>query len=600
MIDAATQAWIRNKSDEAAAANGCTFDVERAVFVVNWIESVCRLYEGEWAGQPLILRGCLDCGYDLQGVDGAERARRHCECVAAGHQVDWQYECVMRLFGWVRWSEKWKRLIRRFVQASIWVCKKNKKTPTLAAIGLYLLAGDGEQGQKVFLAAKNGKQARELAGKHIIEMVRACPDLAPPDGECTINQSTKQVTHEESRSILVPLSSENTRTQQANEGLNGSVLIDETHVVDRDFIGRISRAGISRSEPLQIEVSTAGDDQDGYGKERFDRAVAVMNGIFDEQELFAAVYAAPQDLNDADLDADPLKYGRMANPAMGHTVEAEEFLRDYRTSRAKSLYDFLLFKKYRLNVWSHSANPWLEAGDWQASQQQYGETDLEGMECYAGLDLSRVWDMSALVLCFPWAKGEYRLLSYFWLPRETAERKSDVVPFTQWAKEGLLTLTPGDDIDYGFIKGTIRKLAKRFKIRKLRYDPTYANELTQSLEQGQTDETGKAIEQGIAGLVREPFLQTLMNFTVPTKDFERLLKAKKLHHNGHKILTWQSGHVHVYRDSNGNIRPVKPKDGVKKIDGIVAAIQALSGAMDKTTTPAPTYYLKNELEVLSW
>src|SRR5690349_10211152 len=96
-IDKLTREWIRSAADERAAKNGCRFDPERAGFTVEWIQRYCRLYEGEGAGQVLKL-------------------------------VDWQLEATMRLFGWVRWSERWDREIRRFRQASIWVPKKNKKS----------------------------------------------------------------------------------------------------------------------------------------------------------------------------------------------------------------------------------------------------------------------------------------------------------------------------------------------------------------------------------------------------------------------------------------------------------------------------------------
>ena len=68
---------------------------------------------------------------------------------------------------------------------------------------------------------------------------------------------------------------------------------------------------------MHIEVSTAGNNPDGYGKERFDYADEVLRGVVEDQNLFVAIYAAPQDLSDSDFDADPLKYARMANPAMG-------------------------------------------------------------------------------------------------------------------------------------------------------------------------------------------------------------------------------------------------------------------------------------------
>lgn len=577
-IDTVTQAWIRNPADRKAAAKGCRFDVGRGSFVVEWIERYCRLYEGEWAGEPLVLRGCLDCGYDREGVDLEERARRHVECVAAGHNVSWQYDCTMRLFGWVRYSQKWDREVRRFRQASVFVAKKNTKSPTISAWGWYLLCGDGEPGQKVFLAAKDGKQARGIMGEHVLAMLEQSPELRE---ECSINRSTMRVTHHPSRSWMEPLSSSNARTQKSKEGLNGSVLIDEVHVVDRDFVRRLNRAGISRSEPLHIEVSTAGNDPDSYGKERFDYALRVEKGDTEDQELFVAIYAAPQDLTEADLDKDLLKCGRMANPAMGHTVDPEEYLRDYERSK-QSIQAMLDFMMYRLNVWQRSANPWLKADDWARCYRRFDEDSLSGRRCWAALDLSRTRDMSALVLVFHGDEAEeFLLLPYFWLPEERARAIEPFVPdVVSWKQSGSLIVTSGGVTDYGFIKAKFRQLADRFDIQKLIYDPKYAEELTQSLEQGETDDKGNTLATG-TGVPRLAFPQTDLNFATPTADFERLVIAGKLHHNGHPVLTWQASHATVLRrPMSGIIRVFKPASGnTKTVDGIVAGIMGLCGAM---------------------
>ncbi len=539
MIDAVTKRWIRNASDERAAADGCRFDEARGQFVVDWIHNYCKLYEGEYAGQRMELR-------------------------------DWQLECTMRLFGWTRYSEQWKRWVRRFRQATIFISKKNKKSPTLAAWGLYLLCGDGEPGQKVFLGAKDGTQAREIAGKHAIEMLMKSPELMQ---ECSINKSLMQITHEPSRSIMRPMSSSNSKTQESKEGINGSILVDEVHVVDREFIARISRAGISRSEPLQIEVSTAGSNPDGYGKERFDYAVKVEAGEFVDQQFFAAIYAAPQDLNDADLADDVMKYAKMANPALGHTVDPEELLSDYE--RCKSdLRQLADFKMYRLNIWQRSAAPWLSPIAWDMCKRDFTIADLAGMSCYAALDLSRTRDMSALVFLFPMPDESVRVLAYFWLPEKVAKDNNYKVPFLQWAADGWLELTPGDVIDYGYIRKRYREIAAKVDVYELAFDPKYAEETTQALSDGVVSADGRSIEEG-TGVQRFAYPQTLMHFTGPCKQIERLVLAGQLHHNGNPILTWQAKHCSVWHDCNQNIRPVKPEgSNLNKIDGIVAMIMA--------------------------
>lgn len=539
-IDATTKRWIKNVADERAAANGCAFDEGRGQYVVDWCRKYLRLYEGEHAGEPFEMR-------------------------------DWQYDATMRLFGWVKFSERWGRKVRRFTKAGIWVPKKNKKSPTLAAWGLYTLAGDGEQGQKVFFGAKDGSQAREIAGKHAIEMVLSSPELS---ADCKINLTHMQITHLETRSILKPMSSGDSKTQKSKEGINGSVFIDETHVVDREFVNRISRAGISRSEPLFVQLSTAGNDPEGYGKSEFDYGLSVESGeTTDEQYLFIGYYA-PQDITDEQLAADPVKYGKHANPAWGHTVGEEEYLADYNRSRG-SISDLADFKMYRLNVWQASDNPWLNMGDWSLCRDEYTEADLLGQECWGGLDLAKTRDTTALVLIFPTDDDEkgrrcYRQLAYFWLPESRAAALRDKVNYQTWAKQGHITLTHGNTCDYRFVQSRIAEVFDRFRVQVLAIDKYYSEQLVQNL----VDDHGLPLEAFVE------FPQTISAFAAPTAAYERAIIDKTLRHNGNPLLTWQAGNVRVKPDPNGNIRPVKQQHGdYRTVDGMVAGIMAYELAM---------------------
>ena len=74
-VDKLTREWIRNASDERAALRGYRFDGERASETVDWIQRYCYLYEGDRAGERMILG-------------------------------DWQLDATMRLFGGVKYSEE--------------------------------------------------------------------------------------------------------------------------------------------------------------------------------------------------------------------------------------------------------------------------------------------------------------------------------------------------------------------------------------------------------------------------------------------------------------------------------------------------------------
>lgn len=595
-MDADTKLWLRNEGDARAVHNGCSLDVLRGGYTVWWIERYCKLYEGEgYAGEPLILHGCKECDHsefyatteDWLNDDGTpgpaqaihlERAALFAECIAHGHDIDWQYEVHMRLYGWKRFSDRWNRHVRRFRQGSIWTPKKQKKSPTLAANGWYLLAGDGEPGQKVFLAAKNGDQARNNSAKHTVEMWLKSPELR---AECTLNRSTLQITHESSRSVMYPLSSANASTEKSKEGLNGSVLIDETHVVDRAFVNRINRAGISRSEPMFLEFSTAGNDPDSYGKERFDLATDVQAGTKTDEELFVAIYAAPQDVTDEELEKNFEKYAKMSNPSLGHTIELRELRTDFNRSRVDTLENWGLCKMYRFNIWQQSSNPWIRMDDWAKCVGDFKEEDLLGRTCFGGLDLGLTRDSSAFVLLFPWEENDpphFRLWPYFFYPQVPAEKTRTKVPWFEWEKKGHLRITDGDTSDTPLIRTVIAECNRKFDLRSVGFDKRFAETLSLDL-----------IALGV-NMLEIP--QNAPTFAEPMGLFAADIIEGRIEHPNNEVLNWNARNATLLK--NGLL--AKPEgEKLKKIDGIAAAVMARE--MANVGTEKLTYYETHKLEM---
>lgn len=290
------------------------------------------------------------------------------------------------------------------------------------------------------------------------------------------------------------------------------------------------------------------------------------SGKIDDPTLFVAIHAAPDDLSDEDLEADPVKYGQMANPAWGRLIDQDEYLADYQTSK-QSISDLADFKMYRLNIWQQSVNPWLRISAWNACAEDYTLEDLRGLRWFAGLDLSKTEDMTALVIAAPKDDKIY-LWPFFWLPEQTARRNNHLVKFLDWAHGGHLVLTPGEVVDYAYVERQIAELHQDYGISQLLYDRTYAEDLTQRLEDNH-------------GIERAQFNQTIMTFAKPTAEFERMVISGKMKHPNHPILNWQAGHCNVRTDSNNNQRPMKPeKHDARKIDGVVAAIMAVGGALE--------------------
>ena len=467
-------------------------------------------------------------------------------------------------------------------------------SPTLASWAWYLLAGDGERGQKVFFGAKDGMQSRDIVGEHANAMREQSEVLSRMT---VINKSRMRISYGTTRSFMQPLSSSDARSKKAKEGLNGSLLVDEVHVVDEDFMRRVSRMGISRAEPLQIEVSTAGDDIESYGKKRYDLAKEILAGKRDDQSTLAIIYEAPQDVSDAQLADDPLKYGELANPAWGHTIDPAEFRHDYQQS-SHSITDLAVFKMYRLNIWQRSKHPWLNMDEWQACvDTSISVESLKGQACGAGLDLAQTRDFCSFSLVFPvslddwFASLDYaptsendndrpaidthrvdtpvRVLTWYWLPEGAVKvyRDTDI---QKWIAAGWVRIIPGDVVDYGYVEDDIGVLLGMFDVRMLAYDDRFAIRTIQLLQKRYDVREDEVLK----------FTQGWHTYTGPTAFFERLVIAGKLGHNDNPVTNWQAGHVMVGRRLDKSIMPIRPgTDGdIRAIDGIVATIMGLDAA----------------------
>jgi phage terminase large subunit-like protein len=532
-----TKRWIRNAADERAVANGCRFSEELADYTVTWIRTYLRFTEGIWAGKPFEL-------------------------------MDWQRdELFYPLFGWVKLSTTPPfdgLFIRRFNRTYCEVPKKNGKSPTGAAIGTYMWAGDGETGANVYSAATDRDQA-SIVHTHAIEMVEAAPELK---ARCKINRTNRHMHYRPAHAVYRVVSS---RAAGA-EGLNGNcAILDELHAWQGDVLYNALRyLFAARAEPILFQITTAGDDMDSVCRQQHDYADAVIKGDIEDDAFLPILYGAGPD-DDVFDEA----IWEKANPSLDHIVSRDELgqaLLEAKGSPGR----LASLKRYRFDIWGTAENPFLSHDKWATCVEDYDEASLAGKPCIAALDLSRVVDMTALLALFP-SEDEpdvYRQLAWFWLPEDTIESRKHLAPFQQWVDDGWIIPTPGGEVCYPDIKAKILELKTQFDLRALLYDPMFATSMTQELEEEH-------------GIIRVEFRQLPKSYAEPTAEYERLVNMGGMRHNGNDVLTWQAGNCTVVETESKCLRPVKRKRGdYRTVDGIVAAIMALSGTMGDQMKPA--------------
>lgn len=499
------------------------FDAAAADRVCKFFEHCLTLTKAEFAGQPFRLS-------------------------------PWQRDLYIRpLFGWKRPDGT-----RWYSRADLWIPRKNGKTELVAGVCNYLLFADGELGAEIYLMANDKTQA-DIAFTAAKAMVEACEELKDRS-QIYDSDRTKAVFYPETFSSLQAITSE----PKNKDGLNPSAAVfDEIHESKNDALfGKMTTGSGTRRQPITMCISTAGADRHTIGWREYQADKRILAGKSKIDDRLVVIFeAGPDD------DWRKEKTWRKANPEYGRGLKPQRFKSFFREALEDPVKE-ASFKRYHLNIWTSDATGWIPVEKWDECG---GKVDLEKcaeLDCWVGLDLSKRSDLTAGVCVFRdrTEPARYLLHAHFWVPGEGIElkEKRDGVPYREWASMGLLTLTPGDCVEYAMIQEHVaERWARRFKIREIPYDPYNANMLADSL--------------GRAGLTMVEFPQQPRYVCPPTMELKNLVLEGRIAHGGNPILRWMVGNAQVIVDVNGNERLTK-KASTARIDGLAATINALGRA----------------------
>ncbi len=254
------------------------------------------------------------------------------------------------------------------------------------------------------------------------------------------------------------------------------------------------------------------------------------------------------------------------NPGLDLGYPDLDGLRDYAREARERPSERDAFRQFHLNTWlDYSDSPFVSMSVYDDGS---GEIDLDRFEaeqtpCYLGVDLSSNTDLTAVVACWGDRENGYTVHPWFYLPSDNLLKRAarDGVNYALWQEQGLITLTPGNVIDFREVENNIRELCARFNVREIAFDPHLArNTLNNLLEDGLP-----AVEMRQGWVTMAPAVAEL----------ERAIIGRRFAHGGHPILRWHFDNVHVETDKAGNksFHKGKSKD---RIDGAVACAMAVA------------------------
>ena len=455
--------------------------------------------------------------------------------------LDFQKWIVYSIFGFY-YPNTDKRVVN-YVYLEL--ARKNGKSAFIAAICLYMLIADGENGSEVEMVANSAKQAK-------ICFTMSSNYLSSIDKKGKyFKRYRDSIKFDKTKSILQILSSD----ASGNDGYNSyCFVLDECHEQPDSRLWDVmcSSQGM-RENSLGIIITTAGFNLFGfcYGYRKV--CSEILSGLKEDDSQFIAIYTL-----DEDDDWENKENWIKANPSLGQTV-SESYL-EQQIKKAKNNPSLEVgIRTKNFNQWVSSSDIWISNDLLLESSKKINLEDYKDLTAYVGVDLAAVSDLTAVSLMIP-IDGKFYFWTKYYLPQSALFDNSNSELYKDWKRKGYLTITDGNVTDYDYLLSDTLKMNNIVYIDKIAYDAYNA--------------TQWAINATAQGLPLEPYSQALWNFNKPTKELERLIKSGKVVIDDNPITRWCFSNVVLKYDHNENVKPTKG-ESQQKIDGVISMIESL-------------------------
>ena len=253
----------------------------------------------------------------------------------------WQQFVVANIVGFY-----WKGTNdRRYSSSYIEVSRKNGKTALAAALCLYFLIADGEDGAEVDLAANSREQAK-IAFEFCYEFAKQLD----PSGKY-LTSHLKGIKFNVNASQLKVFAADASKL----DGFNASFgLIDEYHAAKNSKVRDVIKSSMGmRQNPHLCTITTAGFDKTLPCYQLRSTAIEILHKLKEDDSMFIAIYS--MDDNDDWTDEDNWV---KCTPNMDVTV-TKKYIKEQVKSALNNPSEEVGVKTKTLNLWCDSSEVWL-------------------------------------------------------------------------------------------------------------------------------------------------------------------------------------------------------------------------------------------------
>ena len=463
----------------------------------------------------------------------------------------WQKAFIEVIYSYKKYSEELGHYIKRFQDIMLLIARKNGKTTLMAADAhTDLRIGDG--GQDIVCTSNDDKQASLLWNE--VDGMRKRID---PKGKWT-HKNMSQIENLANDTKIFKLSS---KTHNKDGRNIDKAYFDESHDAEDDEIAAACQKSMSvKEEPMFINLTTEGFVNDGYLDNKLIYARKVLNDEIDDDTFLPWLYT--QD-SENEIWQDETSWYK-SNPSLG-AIKKWSYLRgEVAKSRVdKSVRMHTLCKDF--NIKQNNAQAWLMTEDYDYPTEVFTLEEFRGAICLGAVDLAATTDLASakILLMKPNDRTKY-IYSHYWIPESKLENSDDKeagANYVEWARQGLMTIHEGNEVEISKIADWFYSLYKDYDIKtyKCGYDQRYAKTFLDKMDE--------------YGFECEMIYQNRHVMSSPMKLVEAELKARLINYNQHKVDKWCLGNSSMEMDNLGNVMCVKVNNQPgRRIDGAVTFI----------------------------
>lgn len=460
----------------------------------------------------------------------------------------WQKAIICAIFGIVREDGR-----RQFREVILIVARKNGKSLFASAIMACMAFIDKEFGADLYCLAPKLDQAN-IVFDNFYKSISYEQDLM-----AISKKRRTDIYIEMSNTTIKPIAF----NDKKSDGLNPHCVICDEIASWQGQNGlrmyEVMKSALgARTQPLIFSISTSGYQNDSIYDELIMRATSYLQGSSEETQILPFLYM----IDDVE-QWDSMDELEKANPNLGVSVSKEYLQEEIRIAKGSLSKRAEFITKY-CNIKQNSSQAWLEyqVVD-KASKKEFTLNDFR--ECYAvgGIDLSQTTDLTCASIVVEKGGEEY-VFSQFFMPKNRLQDliELDKVPYDIYVKQGYITLSGENYVDYKDVKAWFDMLRKEYKIMPVRigYDRYSAQYLVDDMSQ-----KGYNMDDVYQG----------WNMAPEIRYFGGKLKDGRIHIGRNNLLKSHLLNVALkYESDNQRFKPVKmrPSD---HIDGFVSVIDAL-------------------------